>query len=500
MPVAELLEAAAKGRAGIDQRFIHAIVDRGDAALPDLLAFVKADHSSDPVNLEEDLIAIFRHLKSDQALPFYIQVIRDNADDVSDELVDAIVPFGPRALEPLLALYDELGEEQGGDVAFLLSALGVHDPRILKILTDRLEYDAGDAALALSVYRDPAARPALEKILAEVPEDDAELRREIQTAIDAGSEPKLEPMVEPEPFDLWELFPEKATPPVEVLSEGDLLEMLGSASPEYRSEAAVSFRNRSDYSTSVRDRLLEIARQDPVPAVRGRAWEALGEKAGEPGVLEALRKTAFDAGRDTAERLGALVGLAGASDDKKIAQLMREFYREPETRARALEAMWRSFDKQFAPLFPKHLSDADEDVRRAAIWGTGYLGGEKDAKLLAAMFEDEDFRADALFAYSLLVPGKIAHSTIAGLFRKINDAAGGLTYGEAELVQTALDQRLIMHGLDPYFSNEEPETGDWLEEEEAPAGPQPVVASPKPGRNDLCPCGSGKKYKKCHGG
>jgi len=21
----------------------------------------------------------------------------------------------------------------------------------------------------------------------------------------------------------------------------------------------------------------------------------------------------------------------------------------------------------------------------------------------------------------------------------------------------------------------------------------------KPGRNDLCPCGSGKKYKRCHG-
>jgi len=23
---------------------------------------------------------------------------------------------------------------------------------------------------------------------------------------------------------------------------------------------------------------------------------------------------------------------------------------------------------------------------------------------------------------------------------------------------------------------------------------------PKVGRNDPCPCGSGKKYKKCHGG
>ena len=28
---------------------------------------------------------------------------------------------------------------------------------------------------------------------------------------------------------------------------------------------------------------------------------------------------------------------------------------------------------------------------------------------------------------------------------------------------------------------------------------QPVIADKKPGRNDLCPCGSGKKYKNCHG-
>ena len=26
-----------------------------------------------------------------------------------------------------------------------------------------------------------------------------------------------------------------------------------------------------------------------------------------------------------------------------------------------------------------------------------------------------------------------------------------------------------------------------------------VRVAPTPGRNDLCPCGSGKKYKKCHG-
>ena len=29
--------------------------------------------------------------------------------------------------------------------------------------------------------------------------------------------------------------------------------------------------------------------------------------------------------------------------------------------------------------------------------------------------------------------------------------------------------------------------------------PEPVKAAPKIGRNDPCPCGSGKKYKNCHG-
>jgi preprotein translocase subunit SecA len=34
---------------------------------------------------------------------------------------------------------------------------------------------------------------------------------------------------------------------------------------------------------------------------------------------------------------------------------------------------------------------------------------------------------------------------------------------------------------------------------EASTKKQPVLAQHKAGRNDPCPCGSGKKYKKCHG-
>jgi preprotein translocase subunit SecA len=37
-------------------------------------------------------------------------------------------------------------------------------------------------------------------------------------------------------------------------------------------------------------------------------------------------------------------------------------------------------------------------------------------------------------------------------------------------------------------------------ERAGPAGkPQPIHVEPTVGRNDACPCGSGKKYKKCHG-
>ena len=38
---------------------------------------------------------------------------------------------------------------------------------------------------------------------------------------------------------------------------------------------------------------------------------------------------------------------------------------------------------------------------------------------------------------------------------------------------------------------------DWIYTRSARLGPAPFKASPKVGRNDPCPCGSGKKYKQC---
>ena len=41
--------------------------------------------------------------------------------------------------------------------------------------------------------------------------------------------------------------------------------------------------------------------------------------------------------------------------------------------------------------------------------------------------------------------------------------------------------------------------GAWIFTRTLREGPVPIVSAPKVGRNDPCPCGSGKKFKKCCG-
>jgi len=102
-------------------------------------------------------------------------------------------------------------------------------------------------------------------------------------------------------------------------------------------------------------------------------------------------------------------------------------------------------------------------------------------------------REDALFAYALAMPGETTRGRARGLLRKI-DALAGLSPSETDLVMFALDERLRLHGLAPVFEGGEEEPGHEAQPEPAtPAPPQKI------GRNDPCPCGSGKKYKKCHG-
>ncbi|MEO8663817.1 MAG: SEC-C metal-binding domain-containing protein [Bryobacteraceae bacterium] len=497
----ELLDEAARGHLPLDQRWVRAIVERGLDAADELVRFGLEQREEDVIDLDEDLIPMLRYLRTERALPFFAMMVERQPDEISDELLSAFMELGAVSLEPLLAVFEKVGAAEGGEVAFMLAALRIHDPRVRAILLARLDVDPTDAAIAISLYGDPEMKPALEAKLAALDEKEPATeteRHELVDAIRALDAPKAEP--HQEPFDLWELYPEQSLPPFSALPVAERLGFLASSSAEYRAGVVESFVNDS-YPDEVRVRLLEVADKDADTTVRAAAWRALADAADDKSVRKAMLTRLMDERAPLEERSGALIGLS-LEPDEPIARKMRDFYGIPAARASAMEAMWRSLDRRFAEYFPRHLDDADMEIRRQAVWGVGYLGIGGEAARLRKLFGEEELREDALFAYALSVPAEISRGRMNGLFNKVQQDAGGLSDLEAELIQVALDQRLAFHGLEPVFFPEEDEEGEdhhhgHAEPVTVPAGIK--VVETKVGRNDPCPCGSGKKFKKCCG-
>jgi hypothetical protein len=158
---------------------------------------------------------------------------------------------------------------------------------------------------------------------------------------------------------------------------------------------------------------------------------------------------------------------------------------------------------------------------RQALRGAGYFRLTGQIDKIASFFDREqpydELREDALFAYALAMPGETTRGRVKGMLRKIDQLAG-LSPSETELVMFALDERLRLHGLAPVFEADEAEHEHEHHQDHKhvhghvhhthsgtgkPASSSSGSAAPtnahKVGRNDPCPCGSGKKYKKCHG-
>jgi SEC-C motif len=495
----ELLEAAARGRTGVDRRFLRALLEAPGAAA-DVLRFSRTPQDDYPINVDPLLVDLFRHFQTPEALEFYMDSIRRAPEDVDDSLIQALLPFSEKAAEPLLALYQELGEEQGSDIAFLLAALRVRDARVLQLLLDRLEYDAGDGAFCLGLYGDPAARGPLQKMFAEVPPDETDLRREVAYALEQLDAP--EPQYQPEPFDLVADYPERELPPFEVLDESDRLAMLVSPDAGLRAGAAHSFFNQ-DLEKPVRKALFELAQNDADAKVRGEAWASLGDATEDAAVRDAMVAVLQDAAKPVEERGGAAVGLYAVADRDDVRTGLEALYAlGGHARIRALEAMWRSLWQPYAKYFAPHLDDTDPDLLRHALRGAGYFRLTAHADKIASYFDRpeplDELRDDALFAYALAMPGETTRGRIKGLLGKI-DTLAKLNPPETELVKFALDERLRLHGLAPVFEAEQADEHDHHHDAPVSPGPEPPAAAAKPGRNDPCPCGSGKKYKKCHG-
>jgi hypothetical protein len=486
--VADLLTSAAAGRIGVDRRLLSSILNRENAPA-DTLAYARSNREKDRLNVDPLLVDLFRYWRTPEALDFLIDVVRQEPDDVPDELIQTLLPFGERAVAPLIALYEELGEEKAGDVAFLLAGLHIRDERILGLLLERLEFDAADGAFCLGLYGDEAGREPLKKMLAEIPEAEVELRREISYAIDQLGAPPA--VYEPEPFDILVEYPERSLPAFDILSEAERLDLLTSADVAVRAGAAHSFFN-IEVSPKVRNALLELAKSDPDPFVRGRSWESLADTTEDSSIRDAMLAVLADTSRPAQERGGAAVGLYGVADQDNIRKAVEALYEDGgHARAKALEAMWRSLWEPYARFFPPSLHHPDKAIVREALRGAGYFQLKSEAEKIASFFHREDemasLREDALFAYAMAMPGETTRGRVQGMLRKI-DALAELDAEEAELVMFGLDERLRLNGLQPVF-----EEGAGEIEEPAPSTAQKV------GRNDPCPCGSGKKYKKCHG-
>lgn len=458
VPPNEVLAAASKGQLGLDHRFLHALLDRPDEGFPAVLEFSSRDLADDIVDLSPDLILLFRHWKRPEALPFLIDYIGEDPTDVPDEAIEALVAIGAPALEPLLKFYGELGEEDSGEIAFILANLGVRDPRILPILLDRIDFDLSDTVLLLVSYGDPGAIGALETQLAKLPDDDGQLKKELEEAIrtlrksgeaqqssDAGSEES----------DIWSLYPEKADLPLELLARDERLSLLDSAaSAEVRAASAGSFFNL-DLSDEERAQLLKAATHDADASVRARSWEALMNSTENADVVNAMLKALRNPELSTEERGGLCVGLAPETDRNEVREAIAKLYSEGGGRAKALEAMWRSLHPSFRDNFAQHLSDSDVEVRRSAVWGVGYYGIKSELDRLRALFDDEDLRSDAIFAYALAMPGETSRGRAKGLFERVKKDARGLSEVEEALAKAALDERLMLAGKEPFFTAEE---------------------------------------------
>jgi hypothetical protein len=315
-----------------------------------------------------------------------------------------------------------------------------------------------------------------------------------------------EPDYTPEPFDIFKEYPKTDIPALDLMTEEERVEMLASPDAETRGAAAHTFFNH-ELGEAAKRELRRLAESDPDAKVRGYAWASLADVTEDEALRNKMVAVVNDTSRDIAERGGAAVGLYAVADQEPATKAIEALYREGgKAKAKALEAMWRSLWKPFAKYFAENLGDPDPAIVRQALRGAGYFQITSQIEKIASYFNrDEpfdDLREDALFAYALAMPGETTRGRVQGMLRKIDDLAQ-LDSEEMNVVKFALDERLRLAGKQPVFEEDDEHDHEHHHHEHdhshEHAASQPPPATAKVGRNDPCPCGSGKKYKKCHG-
>ncbi|HYW15524.1 MAG TPA: UPF0149 family protein [Allosphingosinicella sp.] len=180
-------------------------------------------------------------------------------------------------------------------------------------------------------------------------------------------------------------------------------------------------------------------------------------------------------------RAGPEAAFADPADGARLARLLQD--RQAEIAADLLEG-----GGVFAPVY-------EEDEEGRILWQLWLLGlsgalalfSEHWEKMIAS--DDEDVGAAAMGLMSLLATLPGLRSALSAEEKEELEELGGMAEEAPDLLPYFVEVLYRrQRGLERVI----------MADDDFPP-PQPAVST-KVGRNEPCPCGSGKKYKKCCGG
>ncbi|WP_413735236.1 preprotein translocase subunit SecA [Sodalis sp. RH21] len=229
----------------------------------------------------------------------------------------------------------------------------------------------------------------------------------------------------------------------------------------------------SETIISIREDVLKTVLDNHIPP------QSLEEMWDVPG-LERRLKDDFDLDMPIAEWLDQEPGLHEETLRERILEKTLEQYQRKEEVVGV--EMMRSFEKgvmlqTLDSLWKEHL--AAMDYLRQGIHLRGYA--QKDPK---QEYKRESF---AMFAAMLESLKYEVISTLSKVQVRMPEEVEALEQQRREEAERLALQQQLSHQAEPVL-NDVPALAN-----------QPVHEGRKVGRNDPCPCGSGKKYKQCHG-
>ncbi len=447
-PVAQLLIEAGRGRVGFDQRLIAAIVSRSEEAAPALIAYGKKPPENARMEMDEDILNLLAAMPVPPAMDYVTALLRDGYTETPSSMVKIVQTAGKAAIEPLIDAYRSLEEDSSGEVAFLLAGIGVHDPKIMAILLERLEFDMEDGAILLGLYGDKAGIAPLEKLLSEVGKN-----REVEFALEQLRQ--TQESIPESDSGFLDDYPDASGPEFEVLEDDEIVEFAASHEDESVRLAALDVLEDLELPASVVTPLLALAAGHDTVPVRSAAFRALARLNQIAEVRSVAEASLEDTSTPAAIRVASLITLLPENvPAKKLRLYIEEFLNNPASRADAVHAMWRSREASYNTRFGSFLEDPDLAVRRQAVRGAGVCGDVTAIGKLRDLMMDEDLRKDAIFAYSMAVPSDVSPARMRSLFTRIEKEAGGLNRDETTSVAIALDMRLEADGKEAIFLSE----------------------------------------------